>query len=75
MIGTCSGTHIVNQGVSAERDVSEARPSRCAVASERPRAPHLFEKRCSMISSGSRRKNESGMTATVWRTALRDAND
>jgi hypothetical protein len=36
MIGTCSGTHISNQVVDAEKAVSEARSSKSAVASERP---------------------------------------
>jgi hypothetical protein len=51
MIGTCSGTHIVNQGVSdllqhptLSEAESEARPPQGAVASERPlhdADPHL----------------------------------
>jgi hypothetical protein len=36
MIGTCSGTHIVNQGTELSKAVSEARPPQGAVASERP---------------------------------------
>jgi hypothetical protein len=36
MIGTCSGTHIVNQGTGLSKAVSEARSPKSAVASERP---------------------------------------